>query len=196
MKTYLLLFFFTYLLLTMAWPTIRVKKQTGKNPFVVPRNDSAAGFIGKIFRLLFILVFIVLLAQAFFPAYEIYLLPAYFLKNKTVFWSGLIILHISLLIIVVTQYQMSRSWRIGFDKSEKTELITKGMFRFSRNPIFLGMLLTMLGLFLVIPNGITLLAMVTAYIVLQIQVRMEEEYLRKVQGEEYLKYCEQVRRWV
>lgn len=196
MKIYLLFFFFTYLVLTMILPTWRVKKQTGKNAFVVPKDDSAAGFIGKIFRLLFLMAFVALAVHAFFPGYEKYLLPAYFMENEIVMWIGMAILHISLLIIVVAQIQMARSWRIGFDEKEKTELVEKGLFRISRNPIFLGMVLTMLGLFLVLPNAVTLLAMVMTYVVLQIQIRMEEEYLRKVQGEEYLDYLRRVRRWI
>lgn len=196
MTIYLLFFFIAFLLLTFVLPTWRVKKQTGKNAFVVPDNDTAAGFIGKIFRLIFSLSFIALFVHAFSPEYEKYLLPAYFLENKIVTWAGMVILHISLFTIILAQYQMAQSWRIGFDEKEKTELVERGLFRFSRNPIFLGILLAMLGLFLVLPNGITLLSMILTYVVLQIQVRLEEEDLRKKQGEKYVEYCRRVRRWV
>ena len=180
----------------MVLPTWRVKKLTGKNALLVPRDDSAAGFIGRIFRLLFVLAFAVLVVHAFFPGGEKYLMPARFLETETIHWVGVALLHLSLLLVVVTQWQMSRSWRIGFDESERTELVTTGLFAYSRNPIFLGMVMTMIGLFLVLPNGITLLAMVMCYVVLQIQIRMEEEYLKKVQGEEYVKYLEGVPRWL
>ena len=196
MSFYLLFFFFAYLLLTMLLPRWRVKKQTGKAVFVVPNDDSAAGFIGKIFRLLFLFVLVVLLVNAFAPAWKKYLLPAVFMETKTMGWTGLVLLHLSLLLIVVAQWQMNRSWRVGFDASERTELVTTGLFRYSRNPIFFGMLLTMLGLFLTLPNALTLLIFALAYTVLQIQVRLEEEYLREAQGERYVEYCRQVRRWI
>lgn len=196
MPIYLLLFFFAYFVLTMLLPRWRVKKQTGREALVVPKDDSAAGFIGKVFRLLFLLVLTVLLVNVFAPAWEKYLLPADFLKTKYTWWAGMVSLHVSLALIVITQYQMSRSWRVGFDETERTELVTSGMFRYSRNPIFLGMLLTMFGLFLALPNAVTLVVFVLACTVLQIQVRLEEAYLRSAQGEPYEQYSQKVGRWL
>jgi protein-S-isoprenylcysteine O-methyltransferase Ste14 len=51
----------------------------------------------------------------------------------------------------IAQYQMSNSWRIGIDEKNKTELVTKGIF-YSRNPIFLGMIISILGIFLILPT--------------------------------------------
>lgn len=195
MKYYLLAFFFAYVLLTMLWPRWRMKRATGTEVFVVPRDDSAQGFIGRMFKLLFGLAFMALAIHAFAPQWEPYLLPAVFLEKSAVQWVGIMLLHISLLLVLVAQAQMARSWRVGFDEKAKTELVTGGLFRYSRNPVFVGMLATMLGLFLVLPNALTLLAAVLTWAILQIQVRMEEEYLIKAQGEPYQIYLNQVRRW-
>ncbi|MCB0519868.1 MAG: isoprenylcysteine carboxylmethyltransferase family protein [Lewinellaceae bacterium] len=195
MELYLLIFFFAYLLLTMALPRWRVVRQTGQKVFVVPNDDSAQGFIGKVFRWLFLMVLVALLVNALVPSWKPYLLPAYFLDIVFVKWVGLILLHLSLLMIIIAQYQMNRSWRVGFDEKQKTELITTGAFRFSRNPIFLGMLMTMAGLFLVLPNALTFAVMLLAYVVLQVQVRLEEVYLRQAHGEDYLEYGRRVGRW-
>lgn len=196
MEYYLLLFFFAYLLLTMVLPHWRLMRQTGQKAFVVPNDDSAQGFIGKVFRLLFLMTLLVLLINAFVPYWRPYLLPAYFLENIWIKWIGLVLLHLSLFFIVFAQIQMSRSWRVGFDEKQKTELVTAGVFKFSRNPIFLGMLTTMAGLFLVLPNALTFAAILLAIVVLQIQVRLEEKYLRKVHGEAYFEYERRVRRWL
>ncbi len=195
MAYYLLLFFFTYVLLTMLLPRWRMKRATGTEVFVVPRDDSAQGFIGRIFKLLFGLAFVVLVVHAFAPQWERYLLPADFLETSAIEWAGLILLHVSLVIVLVAQAQMARSWRVGFDENAKTELVKGGLFRYSRNPVFVGMLLTMLGLFFVLPNALTLLSMVMTWVVLQIQVRMEEEYLKRAQGAPYSDYLNRVRRW-
>ena len=46
-----------------------------------------------------------------------------------------------------------------------------------------------------IPNAITLLTFVMGAVLIQVQVRLEEEFLRKSHGEEYSVYCRRVRRW-
>ena len=56
---------------------------------------------------------------------------------------------------------VGESWRIGIDEKHQTALVKTGVFGFSRNPIFLGMMITLAGVFLVIPNVLTLLALVT-----------------------------------
>ncbi|MCF8245800.1 MAG: DUF1295 domain-containing protein [Saprospiraceae bacterium] len=196
MSFYLFIFFLAYVVLTMLLPRWRMKRATGQEVFVVPRDDSAQGFIGRIFKLLFGLAFVVLAVNAFAPQWGSYLLPAKFLQNNPARLAGLSLLHISLLLVLVAQAQMAASWRVGFDENQKTELVSVGLFRYSRNPVFVGMLMTMLGLFLVLPNALTLLSMVMTWVVLQIQVRMEEEYLSKVQGAPYFDYLKKVRRWL
>ena len=195
MKYYLLHFFFSYTVLTMLLPRLRMRRATGQEVFVVPRDDSAQGFIGRMFKLLFGLALVALAVNAFAPQWERWLLPADFLRSEWLRWAGLVLLHGSLLLVLVAQAQMARSWRVGFDEKSKTELVTGGLFRHSRNPVFVGMLLTMLGLFFVLPNALTLLSAALTWMVLQIQVRMEEAYLTTVQGEPYLDYLKQVRRW-
>jgi protein-S-isoprenylcysteine O-methyltransferase Ste14 len=58
------------------------------------------------------------------------------------------------------------------------------------------MMLTLLGLFLVIPNANTLLALVLGVVLIQIQVRLEEEFLLRKHGEDYADYRRDVRRWI
>jgi protein-S-isoprenylcysteine O-methyltransferase Ste14 len=91
---------------------------------------------------------------------------------------------------------MKDSWRIGIDEENETDLITKGLFRYSRNPIFLGVILSNLGLFLIIPNMGTLLVLTLSYFSIQIQIRLEEDFLKKQFGTDYLIYCKSVRRWI
>ncbi len=57
---------------------------------------------------------------------------------------------------------MGNSWRIGIDTEHRTELVQRGVFRISRNPIFVGMIVTLLGLFLTIPNVVTLITLLVA----------------------------------
>jgi protein-S-isoprenylcysteine O-methyltransferase Ste14 len=52
------------------------------------------------------------------------------------------------------------------------------------------------GFFLTLPNAVTLLALVLGDVLMQIQVRLEEEFLRNSHGEDYEEYCRKVRRWI
>ena len=78
-----------------------------------------------------------------------------------------------------------------------TALVTQGPYRFTRNPIYLGMalLITALGL---LANSLWFLPLAAAFLLtLQTQViRYEEAYLENKFGEDYRQYKEQVRRWI
>jgi protein-S-isoprenylcysteine O-methyltransferase Ste14 len=109
---------------------------------------------------------------------------------------GIVLLLLSLVWIRLAQSQMGESWRIGIDTEHRTPLVQKGVFRISRNPIFLGLKVTLLGLFLTIPNALTLLVFVLAIVLVGVQVRLEEDYLAQVHPEAYADYRQRVRRWL
>ncbi len=182
--------------LTFFLPSYRVWKQTGIFPVTFSNNDTAHDYIGKVFKVLLALLVLTGAIYAFYREGVKYLLPIWYLENSILQIFGLIILFIALIWIAVAQHQMSNSWRIGIDAKHKTRLVTEGVFSVSRNPIFLGMLSTLLGLFLVIPNALTFMVLVTGFISVQIQVRLEEEFLLKTHGETYKNYCSKTKRWI
>jgi protein-S-isoprenylcysteine O-methyltransferase Ste14 len=182
--------------LTFFLPSYRVWKRTGIFPVTFSNNDTAHDYIGKVFKVLLALLVITGAIYAFYREGVQYLLPIWYLEKPVLQISGLTILFIALIWIAVAQHQMSNSWRIGIDEKNKTRLVTEGVFSISRNPIFLGMLSTLLGLFLVIPNVLTFMVLVTGFISVQIQVRLEEEFLLKTHSETYKNYCSQAKRWI
>src|ERR1041384_5890450 len=102
------------------------------------------------------------------------LMPIEWLEQSLIRRIGVTLLLLSLGWTMLAQTQMGRSWRIGIDEEHRTSLVVKGVFGISRNPIFLGMILTLVGLFLTIPNAVTLLTFVLGFVLIQIQVRLEE----------------------
>lgn len=85
------------------------------------------------------------------------------------------------------QRQMGASWRIGVDASERTELVTDGLFRRVRNPIYTGMAVCFVGVALLVPTVVAAAALVTGWIGLELQVRwVEEPHLRAIHGSTYL----------
>ena len=85
---------------------------------------------------------------------------------------------------------------LGIDVEHRTELVRSGVFKISRNPIFVGMIVTLLGLFLISPNVVTLTTLLLGVILMGIQVRLEEEYLTRLHGDKYIEYRRNVRRWI
>lgn len=98
---------------------------------------------------------------------------------------------------LVAQGEMGDSWRVGVDEAEETALVTRGLFHWVRNPIFTFVLLSLVGLVLALPTGISLLATALAATGIELQVRaVEEPYLRKVHGAAYEDYCTRTGRFV
>jgi len=57
-------------------------------------------------------------------------------------------------------------------------------------------MVTIFGLLLALPNAITLTLLVLAFVLVNIQVRLEEEHLKTMIGDEYVRYSRRVRRWI
>ena len=185
-----------FVIAAFVWRTYVVRKTTGINPVTFKGSDSTHDFLGRIFMLIFSTIVAVVIVFSFFGEGYRYLLPITWLERPWVRWTGAALLLLSLVWIVVAQAEMGKSWRIGIDSERQTELVEKGVFRISRNPIFLGVIITLLGLFVVIPNGITLLTLVLGVVITGVQVRLEEEHLTRLHGDAYIDYCRRVRRWI
>lgn len=90
----------------------------------------------------------------------------------------------------LAQLHMGTAWRIGVDESERTELVTNGLFRHVRNPIFTSMIVAALGLVLMVPNPVALVGLVALAAAIYLQVVIvEEPYLRRTFGDEYTRYA-------
>jgi protein-S-isoprenylcysteine O-methyltransferase Ste14 len=185
-----------YFGVAFLWRSYVVWKRTGANPYAFGKADNVHGFVGFLFRLtLATIVVVVILFSIWDDGYQ-RLIPITWLQHSALGLIGLGLLIVSLVWILVAQVHMGEAWRIGIDANTETQLVRHGLFRVSRNPIFLGMRFTLLGLFLVLPNAVTLTVLVLGDVLIQIQVRLEEEYLARKQGEIYQKYCQQTRRWL
>jgi protein-S-isoprenylcysteine O-methyltransferase Ste14 len=112
-------------------------------------------------------------------------------------FSGLALMLVGLWLTLAAQVEMGASWRVGVDPAEATELVTTGLFRWVRNPIFAAMLTVFLGVVLVLPTIMAAFALVASLAGIEIQVRLvEEPYLLRVHGERYRSYARRVGRFV
>lgn len=196
LKIYLPIYLLFYLLVAFILPTYKTWKQTGINPVTFGKEDTAHNYIGFVMKLLIVLLFLMTVIHSLSPDIYDYLLPAWYMKNKFILILGLVLIHISLIWIFIAQHQMSNNWRIGIDEANKTSLVTRGVFSISRNPIFLGMIVTVFGLFLVLPNALSFFLACTSFLIIQIQIRLEEEFLEKQHGQLYNQYKSKTRRLI
>ncbi|PZU98758.1 MAG: hypothetical protein DCE90_02805 [Pseudanabaena sp.] len=107
---------------------------------------------------------------------------------------GWLILASGLTITVTAQAQMGTSWRMGVDP-KPTGLITSGLFRFSRNPIYTGMLLTLYSYIFISPCPWLIMGCCQFTLLVYLQTIYEEQSLVKVHDVNYLSYAASVGRF-
>ena len=80
---------------------------------------------------------------------------------------------------------------------EVTAFVASGVYRFTRNPMYLGMAAISLGLTVALESTAALLLLPIAIIAIRTQViAREEAYMQQAFGTPYSDYCKRVRRWL
>ena len=111
-------------------------------------------------------------------------------------FTGFIIGMLGDLIFLLSVLCMKDSWRAGIPDKDKTELVTTGIYRYSRNPAFLGFDLQYVGVLLMYGNLLTLGFSVFAMVMLHLQILQEERFLTNVFGAPYQEYRSHVCRYL
>ena len=91
---------------------------------------------------------------------------------------------------------MKDSWRAGIPDKDRTKLVTTGIYRYSRNPAFLGFDFMYVGLLLMYFNLSMLVVSAFAIIMLHLQILQEERYLTENYVESYREYQKHVFRYL
>jgi protein-S-isoprenylcysteine O-methyltransferase Ste14 len=97
----------------------------------------------------------------------------------------------------LAQMEMGASWRIGVDQSERTELVTGGLFSLCRNPIYTLMIVAWIGFALLVTTWLSAASVPAGIVAFEVQVRLvEEPYLLRTHGERYRAWASRVGRFV
>ena len=91
---------------------------------------------------------------------------------------------------------MKDSWRAGIPEKDKTKLVTNGIYRFSRNPAFLGFDMMYIGVLLMYFNPLSAAFSLFATVMLHLQILQEEKYMESTFGKEYLDYKKKTFRYL
>jgi len=111
-------------------------------------------------------------------------------------WLGVGVIAGGLGLVLWGLFSFKNSMRIGIDSITPGSLITTGAFAVSRNPLYTGFNLYLLGQFLIYPSWFFLVFLLVAMFMLDRQIRQEETFLRAQHAELYAGYSQKVRRYL
>jgi len=139
-----------------------------------------------------------------------FLLILAYLENKSIivpfipFWNdpivayiGIIFLIIGGIIMVTSRIQLGRYGTPVVHTGEEHKLVTKGLYKIVRHPMYFGAILMMLGPYIAFRSLFVLIATVISYIpLMRARIKIEEETLIGTFGEEYKKYIRQTKKLI
>jgi protein-S-isoprenylcysteine O-methyltransferase Ste14 len=108
---------------------------------------------------------------------------------------GAAMLLIALLLWSAAISAMDGAWRIGIDRKTPGALVERGVFAWSRNPIYAAFDLLAIGTFLLQGRLLFLVLALILMPLLHLQIRREESFLTQIHGEAYRDYCARVGRY-
>lgn len=162
---------------------IAIRRATGDRPWAFASAKGVQRIAGSSFALS---VAALLVAAA--------LAPVKGATNWTV--SAALVALIGAAIVIVAQVQMGRAWRVGVREGDAPLFISHGLFRFSRNPIFVGMMLVGASASMVCGIWWNWTALAVFIASCAVQVQIEEAHLEASFGEAYKQFRSLVPRWI
>lgn len=171
---------------------LKQRKQTGRDANFVPRET-----LGLILRFIWypsvVLWVLVPFLVTFLPWRSGPLKPLF--ASTTVSWIAVALASICLALTWICWKKMGKSWRMGIDPNEKTQLIVSGPYAFVRHPIYGLQIILAAASILAVPNLAMGIVCGIIMVFLYWEARREERYLVGVQGELYENYMKHVGRF-
>jgi len=109
---------------------------------------------------------------------------------------GLVLMLLGVIVFLLAIVTMRDNWRAGYNREQDTQLVMNGIYKFSRNPAFVGFDLLYIGCVLAFPNIVNIALAFTAVVMFHVQILGEEKFLVEKFGKEYLDYKDKVRRYI
>lgn len=174
-----------YLAAAFGWRTARQWRRTGDTGIRISRRSPAADRLAS------------LAMVAGFGIVGAATMSAKRQPPRGMQAAGLTVMAAAAAGTIKAQLDLGRSWRIGVDHSERTELVTSGLFARVRNPIFTGMAATAIGAAIATASPAALVGAGLVVAGVEAQVRaVEEPYLVRVHGDRYRDYGQRTGRFL
>lgn len=178
---------FLYIILGIVFFGVitRVKLQGGEL-FGQPTINKALQFTGKF---LIILPAGILFLQAAGFNFR-WLNPPVIIK-----WIGLFLFFESIIFLCFSLIQLGRFTKMGLPKNDQIRLQTSGIYKISRNPMYLGLMLLAISSVMYVPNPVNFIAAASGIIIHHRIVLNEEKFLSSKFGEAYKLYLSRTNRY-
>ena len=183
---------------TVIVKAVRLSRKIGKDPNVLPREKT-----GRTLRVIWppaIIAWCILpwvsALRGFAP---IWYLRALWPITTATQWLGAAAALVGLSALILTFIcwrQMGRSWRIGIDPGEKTELVILGAYRIVRHPIYALSIILMICTVVTVPTILMLIVATLHITLITLEALREEQYLRNIHGAPYAEYCLRTGRFI
>jgi protein-S-isoprenylcysteine O-methyltransferase Ste14 len=174
-----------------------VKSHIGNDPEVIYDDKRPTQkFFANLSRVMSITIALLIVLHGAGLGSNFVLYQIVILDTDIVNFIGFILGVFGLILCWRAQQEMGNSWRVGIDRKNKTELVTRGVFRYIRNPTYSGLFLICIGSFLIFPTMSFMLWVIVFFISIEFQVRIEEEFLSEYHGEDYTRYYQVTKRYI
>ena len=123
--------------------------------------------------------------------------PKLVIKNENIFGTLFILVGLGCFLSAIGLFKKKQTAVTPLNPSSATKLITHGIYKYSRNPMYLGMSLVLAGISIMVNpiGGLAFISLFTLYIN-QFQIEPEEKAMTKLFKNEFSEYKKNVRRWV
>lgn len=92
--------------------------------------------------------------------------------------------------------RMGKSWRMGINPNERTQLIFSGPYGYVRHPIYALQCVLLVASYVAVPTDLMAIVAIIGICLLQWEARREEKYLVQLHGESYQTYLNAVGRFL
>ena len=171
---------------------------TGVNPIVIGRGQGAWRIIELLSFLALILWVFEVLVHAFQLRFDLFPdeVKVGFLQTPAARLLGVVLLGLGMIPFILAFVNFGTSWRIGIDRKTPGSLVTGGIFAVTRNPIYVGFILFMFGIFLINGTWFFLIFALLAVVSIHFQILREEQFLKQQYGQSYEDYCNRTARYL
>ena len=174
-----------FFVVALIFPLIRHRLRTGQWAIVVHRAaDPFQAYVGRAFGGTLVGILAWASAYAALGPDRLHVLAG----SAATKGAGWALFGAALLLVVLAQAQMGRSWRIGID-DRPTGLVVDGVYRWVRHPIYTGMMGLALSLVLLAPSPWTCMFVPLIGFQMGVQARLEEQHLLRQHGEAFASWA-------